>query len=188
MEDGELVARILNGERDLYRTLVVRHQSRVYYLGWKFFRSREETEDFVQEVFLRCYRKLHSYSGKAPFAAWLYRLAYNQALNTRRFRERIREDFFPVIENPDENRSTPEQVFLEQEERAEVNRAIAELEGFPALLVRLYYYEELDYRTISEITGVPVGTLKSHLHRSRRRLRSILERGEEENHAQAQED
>jgi RNA polymerase sigma-70 factor (ECF subfamily) len=180
MEDAELVTRILEGERELFRTLVGRHQSRIYYLGAKFFRRREEREDFVQEVFLRCYRKLGSYSGKAPFAAWLYRLAYNLALNTRRFQARLREDFYPVMEEADPGHATPEQHFLDGEAKEELNRAVASLGGFSAWLIRLYYFEEFDYRTISEITGMPVGTLKSHLHRIRGRLREELTRGKGE--------
>jgi RNA polymerase sigma-70 factor (ECF subfamily) len=175
MEDGELVVRILEGERNLFRLLVTRHQSRIYYLGRKFFRRPEDAEDFVQEVFFRCFQKLESYSGKAPFPAWLYRLAYNLALNTRRFQKRMREDFFPAFDGHESGNETPEQVYCMEESKEELNRALAEMGGFPAFLVRLYYYEGMDYRRIAEITDMPIGTLKSHLHRIRKSLRARLE-------------
>jgi RNA polymerase sigma-70 factor (ECF subfamily) len=179
MRDEEVVARVLGGERELFRCLVQRHQSRIYFLGRKFLRQREDIEDFVQEVFVRCYRKLDRYSGKAAFAGWLYRLAYNTALNTKRFQSRMREDFFPVLEGPDEGEATPEQHYLREERKEELNAALGEMDGFSAFLVRLYYYEELGYREMAEITGMPVGTLKSHLHRIRGRLRKRLTMHEE---------
>lgn len=180
-----MVRRILNGETELYRILVERHQSRIFYLGRRFFADGEEVEDYVQEVFVRAYRKLRNYSGEASFPGWLYTLAYRYALNTKRSRARMREDYFPEVEAA--SGDDPENKLLRSETVARVREAVRQLPGLYALLIRLRYYEELSFNKIAEITGMKVGTLKSQVHRSKAMIKRILtgeegERREEDEH------
>ena len=171
-EDAVLVRRILDGETDLYRILVERYQTRVFYMGRRFFADGEEVEDYVQEVFVRAYRKLRSFSADASFGGWLYTLAYRYALNTKRSRGRLREDYFPEVETASED--DPEKKLLRSETVARVREAVRQLPGLYALLIRLRYYEELSFRRIAEITGVKEGTLKSQVHRSKAMIKRIL--------------
>jgi len=80
-DDNELVRRVLDGDLAAYRTIVERHQGRLFYIGLKFLHSNEDAEDFAQEAFLRAYERLGSYRGSGSFSAWLYRVAFNLAVN-----------------------------------------------------------------------------------------------------------
>ncbi|MDR3247646.1 MAG: sigma-70 family RNA polymerase sigma factor [Treponema sp.] len=86
VEDRYIVSRVVAGEKELFRYLVTRHQKVVYGMGWSFFRNSEDASDFVQEVFLKVYRSLSHFEGRSRFSTWLYKIAYNTAINgvTRR--------------------------------------------------------------------------------------------------------
>jgi len=177
--DADLVRRIRSGETELYRVLVERHQRRIFYLGRKFFAKPEDVEDYVQEVFFRAFRKLDTFTGRSSagtgsFAGWLYTLAYRYAVNTKRDRMRERESFFPDIEVPAEDYPEEEIVRLDTIER--VRKELNKLPGLYAMLIRLKYYEGFTFSQISSITGIPEGTLKSHVHRCKKILRKSVSR------------
>ncbi|MGC9311116.1 MAG: RNA polymerase sigma factor [Sediminispirochaetaceae bacterium] len=188
--DVEMVRRVCSGETELFRILIERHQRRILYLGRRFFSRPEDVEDYVQEVFLRAYTKLDSFSGavdagrsslpgadeaEAPsFAAWLYKLAYRQAINARRAHLRLRESFFAEIETT--ARERPEDEAIRADTIDMVKAELDKLPGLYLLLIRLKYYEGFTFSRMSDITGIPEGTLKSHMHRCRKVLKKSLKR------------
>lgn len=190
--DVEMVRRVCSGETELFRILIERHQRRILYLGRRFFSRPEDVEDYVQEVFLRAYTKLDSFSGavdaggsplpgtdeaeQPSFAGWLYRLAYRQACNSRRARLRIRESFFAEIETAGPDR--PEDEAIRADTIDMVKAELDKLPGLYLLLIRLKYYEGFTFSRMADITGIPEGTLKSHMHRCRKVLKKSLKRFE----------
>ena len=179
-DEHEVVRRVVAGETDLYRVLVERYQRRIFYLGRKFFSSPEDVEDYVQEVFLRAYKKLGSFSGAGPpgsgaaasFGGWLYSLAFRHALNTRRSRKKLREDFFPEIDAREEE--LPEDRVMREETVSDVRAALEDLPGLYAVILRLKYFEGLTFKEIAGITGIAEGTLKSQVHRCKKMLRTRM--------------
>jgi len=192
-DDAVLVRRVCSGETELFRLLIERHQGRILYLGRRFFSRTEDVEDYVQEVFLRAYEKLDSFSGAAgilqssqtsgtleaaghSFAGWLYKLAYRYAINSRRSHLRIRESFFAEIETAGPDRPEDEVVRMDTIDR--VQAELSRLPGLYLLLIRMKYYEGFTFSRMSDITGMPEGTLKSHMHRCRKVLKKSLQRFE----------
>ena len=118
-KDKDLVRRVLAGDREAYRGIVDRHKTRIYFLGVKFFHSPENAEDFTQEVFLKAYEKLRTYRGVSPFSAWLYRLAFNLAVNQYHVAKR---NFVTVglLEIPDDSAS-PEGRLMREEDKGKIN-------------------------------------------------------------------
>ncbi len=190
-------------------------------MGRRFFSRPEDVEDYVQEVFLRAYEKLNSFSGAADtgelpavgadsaaaagssltvsgsrekaagqssktggtleaagpsFAGWLYKLAYRHAINARRSHLRIRESFFGEIETAGPDRPEDEVVRMDTIDR--VQAELSRLPGLYLMLIRMKYYEGFTFSRMSDITGMPEGTLKSHLHRCRKVLKKSLQRFE----------
>jgi len=177
LSDIELVRRIRTGEKDLFRLLVERHQRRIFFLGRRFFRKPEDVEDFTQEVFLRAFRKLGSFSGAREgrdnsFSGWLYTLAYRWAINTKRAYRSIREDFFPEIEVPGRDNTVDE--VIREDTIHRVRKELERLPGLYTMLVHLKYYEGFSYVRISGITGIPVGTIKSHIYRCKQLLKERM--------------
>jgi RNA polymerase sigma-70 factor (ECF subfamily) len=181
VDDNVLVKKVLAGNAEAYRMLVERHQARIYYLGLKFFHNPEEAEDFSQDLFLRAFEKLKSFKDRVPFSAWLYRVAFNLAVsryhvNRRRLAERDLD-----IQIPD-RRVSLEGSFEKEELRREIQRILAALPDIYNLAVRMHYFDGLSYPEISRATGIPVGTLKSHIFRAKKLIRRALAGGKEEEH------
>jgi RNA polymerase sigma-70 factor, ECF subfamily len=169
--DEEAIGRVLDGDTEAFAVLVRRHRARVMRLGQSFFHDQEEAADFTQDVFLKAYSALGSFKGRSLFSTWLLRIAYNTAINSKKRRkEQLSLD--PEIEIAGEPGT--DVAHLRDETAKAVRAAVAELPPKQALCVELYFYYELKYTEISEITGFPVNTIKSHVFRAKRNLRERL--------------
>ncbi len=169
--DEEVIGRVLDGDTEAFAHLVRRHRQRVFRLGLSFFRDEDEAADFCQDVFVKAYTALASFKGRSRFSTWLLRIAYNTAINSKK-RKRDVAGLDPEAElvgSP----GTDESHLREETARA-VRAAMAELPPKQALCIELYFYYDLKYAEISEVTGFPVNTIKSHVFRAKRILRDRL--------------
>ncbi|MDR2078519.1 MAG: sigma-70 family RNA polymerase sigma factor [Treponema sp.] len=171
-DDRMIVNRILAGERDLFRFLINRHQQPVYAMGLSFFRNSEDAADFVQDVFLKTFRNLSSFEGRSRFSTWLYKIAYNTAVNGI---SRRREYRTLVEEDQVQDRETPERQALRSVIRTAISGAVKELPERYRVCVDLFFFYDRSYQEIEVITGYPVNTIKSHVFRAKKLLREELE-------------
>jgi RNA polymerase sigma-70 factor (ECF subfamily) len=172
LDESLLVSQIAAGEQDLFRLLVSRYQREVHAMGLSFFHNREDAADFTQDVFIKAYGNLGRFRGSARFSTWLYRIAYNTAVNgiTRRkeYRSLAEEDA------PRDER-TPEGLTIREAARTAVQNAVAELPEKYRICVDLFFFYDRSLREIGEITGIPENTVKSHVFRAKKLLRKELE-------------
>ncbi len=173
VQDNALVERVLGGDVEAYRSIVDRHQTRVFYLGLKFFHNRHDAEDFAQEVFLKAFEKLHTFQGKVPFASWLHKVAYNLAINHYHQRRRSRVEV-PIPAEPRDPSLDPESRVLRNELMEKVRRALRKIPDMYKQVIRMHFFEGLSYLEISRILSVPVNTIKSHVFRAKQLLRIRL--------------
>jgi RNA polymerase sigma-70 factor (ECF subfamily) len=171
LSDEAAIGRVLDGDVEAFAVLVRRHQARVVRLGMSFFHDEEETADFTQDVFVKAYTALASFKGRSLFSTWLLRIAYNTAINAKK-RSRVQLSLDPEIEIAGSVGADEEH--LREETAKAVREAMAELPQRQALCIELYFYYDLKYAEISEITGFPVNTIKSHVFRAKRILRERL--------------
>ena len=82
--DDEIIRRVLDGDTDRFELLVRRYRQRILRLGYGFFHSQDEAEDFAQDVFLKAYTGLARFRGASSFSTWLTRIAYNTGINAKR--------------------------------------------------------------------------------------------------------
>jgi RNA polymerase sigma-70 factor, ECF subfamily len=178
--DEEAIGRVLDGDTEAFSILVRRHRERVKRLGMSFFHDAEEAADFTQDVFIKAYTALASFKGKSLFSTWLLRIAYNTAINSKkRRREQLSLDpEIDILGAPG-----TDETHLREETARTVREAMAELPPRQALCIELYFYYDLKYSEISEITGFPVNTIKSHVFRAKRILRERLESVREDDDA-----
>ena len=177
--DRALVERVLAGAPGAFERLVREHQGLCWHVIQRMVRHPEDTRELCQETFLRVHRHLDQYRFDAPLKSWIAQVAYSVA---RRHLERRR---IPLAEAVDgDGLSLAERVGDDQDLEAaiaeeDINRNLhAAIESLPPLqrtLLTLYHLEELPIPEISRITGIAAGTIKSHLFRSRRQLRALLE-------------
>ena len=170
-EDKVIASQVAAGQKELFRLLVKRHEQAVYGMGMSFFRNTEDASDFTQEVFLKTFRNLSNFEGRSRFSTWLYKVAYNTAINniTRK------KDYYSLVEDeiiPDND--TPERKLLRNIARDAVREAITELPERFRICVDLFFFYDRSYQEIEAITGYPVNTIKSHVFRAKKLLRGKL--------------
>ena len=151
------------------------HGDRVYRLAYRLTGNRHDAEDLTQEVFVRVFRSLERYT-PGSFEGWLHRITTNLFLDGARRRARIR--FGPLADDAAERlpsrEPSPERTYLEAHLDGDIQRALDSLApGFRAAVV-LCDIEGLPYEEIAVILDVPMGTVRSRIHRGRSQLRASL--------------
>jgi RNA polymerase sigma-70 factor (ECF subfamily) len=181
-DDSSLVEACRAGQTEAYGELVARCQGRLYPVVLRLVGSREDALDVLQDAFVRGFEKLDQFRGGSSFQTWIYRIAVNMAMNRLR-RGRVRRTLSlmtrggagPAYDPPDES---PSSVPSERAERAEreamVESALDALEPDHRAVVILKDFEGRRYEEIGELLGIPVGTVRSRLHRARQQLRRRL--------------
>lgn len=178
-DDDPLIDETLAGSNDAFDQLVRKYQDRLYNTIVHVMGSADDARDVVQEAFIQAYVKLDSFHRNAGFYTWLYRIAFNAAVShQRRKRAVISVDQTRELSGhePVDDGLGP-QDRLEQSERVEqVRRALDALTDEHRTVLVLRELEECDYETIAGILQVPIGTVRSRLHRARLEMRDVLGR------------
>jgi RNA polymerase sigma-70 factor (ECF subfamily) len=158
-----------------WEQIVEQHSGRVYRLAYRLTGNAHDAEDLTQEVFVRVFRSLHTYT-PGTFEGWLHRITTNLFLDSARRKSRIRFDALP--EDAD-NRlpspvATPDAAYLNQTFDADIEAALASLSPEFRAAVVLCDVEGLTYEEIADVLGLKMGTVRSRIHRGRAMLRSAL--------------
>jgi RNA polymerase sigma-70 factor, ECF subfamily len=174
---AEFLSRLRAGDRLAFEELVRTQQHRVYGLALRMLGNAAEAQDVAQEAFLRAHRGLAEFRGDARLSTWLYAIVSRLCLNRLAGGERrLTRDGEEALSRIADARPGPDQT-LEQGELAEaLSRAIGELPEERRIVVVLRDVEGLAYEEIAEVLELPVGTVRSRLHRARLDLKEKLER------------
>ena len=180
LSERELIMRARSGDENAFAQLVSAHASSVYGALRRFGLDAGEAEEVAQEVFLRAWRGLARFEGRAKLSTWLYRIAFNEAqrqLSRRRppVVEPGPEDEDPIVAIPDAPQLGPEAQALDQEFEATLERALGELPAEWRAAVVLRDIESLSNEEAATVVGVRQAAFKSRLHRGRMQLRALLE-------------
>lgn len=180
--DAELALRSRKGDQDAFHELVSRYREKLSLYLRHLTLGRDESEDLVQDVFMKAYRALESFDGRRRFSPWIYRIAHNEAINYLKRKNRRRVvSWEDISDSQDELEAaqlseTPEELWADEEERERVRSALGELsEPYRETLI-LRYYLDKSYAEMSEILGKPENTIASTLSRAKRKLAQRLDR------------
>jgi RNA polymerase sigma-70 factor (ECF subfamily) len=182
MDDEDLMAQFQAGTVEAFDILVSRYKDPLTNYVYRFLGDVKECEDLLQETFLRVYRNRHSYRRIAKFSTWLYTIAGNLARSEYRKRKRRRlyslqsvnrDDEEYEVEIPDEQFSPDKHAESTIQDR-HIQEALKQIpEEFREVVV-LRDVQNLAYEEIAEITGLPMGTVKSRINRGRTKLQGLL--------------
>ena len=180
--DVELVRGALDGSESAFREIVQRYQRPIYGLIVRMVRDPARAEELAQDAFVKAFRALHTYDMQRKFSAWLLTIAHHVAIDELRKGslateplEETTDEGARVREFADTTSPTPALVAERAELATALQQAIGRLRPEYREVVALRYERELDYDEIVEITGLPMGTVKSSLHRARKELAEHLE-------------
>ncbi|HET9722956.1 MAG TPA: sigma-70 family RNA polymerase sigma factor [Actinomycetota bacterium] len=172
--DVDLVRRYLEGDVQAFGTLVERHERRVYNLALRMTGREEDARDATQEAFVSALRKLKTFRGEAAFTTWMHRVTVNACYDLLRKRQRA-----PLLRERDEDTPPPREPVSpdhadDVDLSIDVRAALLDVPmDFRAVLI-LCDVQDLSYEDAAEALGVPVGTVKSRLHRGRVALARAL--------------
>jgi RNA polymerase sigma-70 factor (ECF subfamily) len=182
IEDDKFVSRALSGDESAYKDLVNKYDRPIYFHIRKMIKEQELVEDLVQEVFMKAFNNLSTYSNEYAFSTWLYRIATNHTIDYLRKKKlqtlsindpyKTKDGEFE-IQLPDESFATDKQVMKKQRKQI-VHEAIDALPEKYKAVIQMRHMDELSYQEISDELDLPLGTVKAHIFRARELLYKAL--------------
>ncbi|MFI5179424.1 MAG: RNA polymerase sigma factor [Vicinamibacterales bacterium] len=178
-DDFELARRYRDGDASAFTELVDRYRNLVYGVVYRMTRAPNEADDVAQEVFLRLHKGLPYFRGEAKFSTWLYRIVLS-VVQERGARRRVRT---VALESgpPDDPRpldvGRADASFDALITRDRLEKALAQLSERSRFVLAAHYLQDVRYEDLAEALGVPLGTVKTLIHRAKRQLRDVLTSG-----------
>jgi RNA polymerase sigma-70 factor (ECF subfamily) len=178
----------LDASRERFTELVIRHQRRAVRIGLHYLRDGADADEAVQDAFVKAYTHIGTFREELPFEVWFTRILVNGCLDRLKARKR-REKWIapPVIDASGEERNpadslpsrtpSPEEYVLSQERREQLAEALARLPDRQRLVFMLSHFEGRSSREVSLLTGLNESTVRVHLFRAIRKLRTLLAGG-----------
>lgn len=181
-DDSILIEHIKSGDESAFRSLVEKHQKKIYYLALDLIGNHDDAEDLAQEVFIKAYHKLHTYRMEAKVSSWLYRITVNAYIDKHRVK---RWRMIKPIQSGDEN--TDLDVFAHDVAASDTERkaasallqqhiqsALKKLSGREKAVFVLKHYHDLPIKEIARAKKISEGTVKSLLFRAVKKMQTAL--------------
>jgi RNA polymerase sigma-70 factor (ECF subfamily) len=186
LTDQEVVLRARSGQEAAYRELIRRYERPVFALLFRMVRDRELAEDLAQETFVKALNAIDSYRPEFKFSSWIFKISNNAAIDHLRRREldTLSLDGSPHAETPEAMQATALQIGARQESPLDtveakelgsaIEAAIGSLRPEYRSCILLRHVEGRAYEEIAEMLNLPLGTVKTYIHRARNELRLAL--------------
>ncbi len=179
MDDSAIVAAVRAGQRDAVLSAILpQYRRKVYSLAWSIVKDSAVADDVAQDVFVRVWRSLPSFDGRASFSTWIYAITRNAAISSlRQRRQQVSLQDETVLAEAETALAARAPEAHEERGGAEAERlsiALAELPEKQRQVVTLFYLQERSYDEVAEMLAMPLGTVKTLLHRARGRLAQAL--------------
>jgi len=174
-EELALISTIQSNEPWRFDELVSSHQGKLFGFLFGMMRNRQDAEEITQEAFLSAYRNLSRFEGRSSFYTWLRRIAYNLAIDLqRRHRTAKKADPHWIAQSSMGDEDGPDVSLMHDEIHDIVRGALGRIGADARNIILMRDIQALDYGDIADILEVPIGTVRSRLHRARNELRALL--------------
>jgi RNA polymerase sigma-70 factor (ECF subfamily) len=176
-DDQQLIEQVRQGDDESFRLLVERHSRAIYRAAFRVTGNAADADDVVQETFLRAYRAIGRYDGRAAFSTWIHRIAINCALDMIDARKRreasvVSDD---VILNVASGDARPDRIALGTETQRAIAEAMDRLTGNERTAFVLRHFEGMPLEEIGQILGIRMSATKNTIFRAVRKLREQLQ-------------
>jgi RNA polymerase sigma-70 factor (ECF subfamily) len=174
--DAECVKRVQRGDANAFEILLQRHQKATFNLVYRLLGDYDEAAEVAQEVFLSAYKSIRQFRGDANFSTWLYRIAFNHASTRRKSLNIAQQRHLPLdgIEIIGDGVVDPAKSLEQKEIQERVQQALNGLDHDDAIIILLRDLQDVPYEEVAQMLDVPVGIVKSRLHRARQALKARL--------------
>jgi len=173
--ENQVIEKVLQGDMRAFDLLVKQYEKLVCYVIYRMIKNKEDMEDVCQDVFIKVYRNLSQFDHRAKLSTWIAKIAYLTAVS--HLKKNRQNTAFNYPDDLDEIHFTdehPEKLLTRKDTAEYLERMIAQLPEKYRMVITLYHLKEFSYTEIGEITGLPEGTVKTHLFRARQLLKETL--------------
>jgi RNA polymerase sigma-70 factor, ECF subfamily len=180
ISDNELVKIIRESDQERYGELIERYQGKLFAYIYRLVGSREETEDLLQDVFIKAFRNLNSFDTDKKFSSWIYRIAHNESVNHLKRKSLKRFISWEDVVSTKDKLETRDfdddahKTWVRREKNQEVEHALNRLPLKYKQVLVLKYYDDKSYEEISEILDKPVNTVGTLINRAKKKLAEEL--------------
>lgn len=174
MTDEDIARKVQQGDIESFGEIVVRFEAKLRRYAKRFLFDRDDTDDLVQDVFIKAFQNIQSFDTSRRFSPWIYRIAHNQYVNALR----ARKEHFPIFDtdtlfpHPHAKESADRESEM-RELRESLDRSLQKLDAKYREPLILYFFEELDYKEISDILEIPTSTVGVRLRRGKEVLKKL---------------
>jgi RNA polymerase sigma factor (sigma-70 family) len=185
MTDEDVMELFQNGQEAAFNVLFDRYSNRIYHFLYRYTQNANDCEDLVQETFMRVFRSKDSYNRIARFSTWLYTIALNLAKTHHKKKTRMElvgfhndemQQTYEVSDALDGSVATPDAEYQRHSVLRYIEKTLDRISSEFREVLILRDIQGLSYEEISEVTGFPMGTVKSKLNRGRVQLQQLLRR------------
>ena len=183
MQESELIKKSAEGNSDAFEMLIAPYMQPVVNHAYMMLGDKEDAYDMAQETFVKAFVSLKSFGGQSSFKTWLFKIATNVCLDFLRKKKRrpnvlsltvADEDAAAVMCDVADTKFSPDKIFESNELKDVILKAIGSLDAEYRAAIMLRELEGMDYKSISKVLGVSLGTVKSRINRARLQLREKL--------------
>jgi len=179
---SDLIKQAIEGDETAYKQLMTNYHGAIFNLLYKMVRNKEETEDLVQEAFMKAFAALPSFNEEYAFSTWLYKIAINNCIDHMRKKRLKTYSINKPVQSKDgeldrefpDTSMSPDRDVLNEERTLLIEAAIDELPENYKVAIVLRHSEEKSYEEIAEILNIPLGTVKARIFRAREMLKKKL--------------
>lgn len=176
--EEELVERLIHHDEKAFEVLITRYGGIVYTILYGYTTDKNTVDDIFQDIMIKIYQNIHSFRGESKLSVWIYQIALNTVRNV--IKQKSGKTMIEIEENTAATDNEPDEAMQTTDTRELLDTAIATLPPAWQTVVQLYYFESFAYDEIAQITGYPIGTVKTYLFRAKEKLRNFLQPYEDE--------
>ncbi len=181
-DNSDLIKQAIEGDESAYRQLLENYRGAIFNLLFKMVRNKEETEDLVQEAFMKAFKALPSFNEEYAFSTWLYKIAINNCIDHMRKKRLKTYSINKPVQSKDgeldrefpDTSMSPDKELLNEERTLLIEAAIDELPENYKVAIVLRHSKEKSYEEIAELLDIPLGTVKARIFRAREMLKKKL--------------
>ena len=174
MTDLQLIESCLAGNQDDFAELITRYKNLVYSIILRMTKDSEEANDLAQEVFLKLYKNLASYSPEFKFSTWVMRITTNHIID---FHRKRKQETVPldeaVVNTVTSTADSPETALLRKEEQEHIQKIVGDLPSMYKIPIIMYHQKGMSYQEISDKIGEPLSKVKNRIFRGRKLLKAL---------------
>ena len=179
--DEIIISKIRAGDINLYTHIVDRYEAKIGRYIRRIVGTGDQSQDILQDVFIKVYININSFDVDKKFNSWIYRIAHNECVNFLKKKKSIGFSFFDLDTflpaynlNTDSSTKSQDLIFIEKENKEKIEKALQVLDLKYREVIVMSYFEDLDYKEISQALQIPISTVGVRIMRAKKQLQAIL--------------